>query len=513
MDTLVRELNRQGSQPRPAKALESVQFGEWKPDAAELLASVSNVQDVIPFGPNGYKPMPNFAAESTTAMSARCQGIGAVVDNSDSSYKYAGDATKLYQLLSNDWTDVSGGTTFTISADEWWSFLKDPESNKVLATNLQDGVYSATFGSTFAAHFTSTLRPKARSMAQLRSEFLMVFNVDEDGTKFPDRLRWSSIGDTNDMDASAANQSNSADLGGEWGEGMALYGGDEATAFLERAIYRGVYVGAPTVWDFGSALEQNRGLLAPKASQRVGRHIYYLANDGFFRWNGFQSEPIGDGKVNVEFFDDVETTYYHRITCTYDPKHQVVMWQYTDVTASTSTPTRILLYHWPSGWWGKAHITLDVLFPDLTNYVSPDDMTSISSSLDALEFSLDSSVWQGGRMRAGAVNASRQSGTFSGANLAAIIETGIRQFYPGRHAKITGAYPLVDGGTPTVAVAGARRLNDTFTFETAAAQNTSGKVPLRNKNKFHKLRMNVAAAGSWELATGVQPLGAPADGR
>ena len=243
MDTLVRELNRQGSQPRPAKALESVQFGEWKPDAAELLASVSNVQDVIPFGPNGYKPMPNFAAESTTAMSARCQGIGAVVDNSDSSYKYAGDATKLYQLLSNDWTDVSGGTTFTISADEWWSFLKDPESNKVLATNLQDGVYSATFGSTFAAHFTSTLRPKARSMAQLRSEFLMVFNVDEDGTKFPDRLRWSSIGDTNDMDASAANQSNSADLGGEWGEGMKrqrFWSGQFTAAYMSEHRQSGI---------------------------------------------------------------------------------------------------------------------------------------------------------------------------------------------------------------------------------------------------------------------------------
>ena len=64
-----------------------------------------------------------------------------------------------------------------------------------------------------------------------------------------------------------------------------------------------------------------------------------------------------------------------------------------------------------------------------------------------------------------------------------------------------------------MAVAGARRLNDTFTFETAATQAASGKCPIRNKNRFQKLRLNVAAGGTWEVATGVQPIGAPADGR
>ena len=494
----------------PAEALPPIQFGEWKPDAAELLADTTNVQNVIPFGPNGFKPMPDFAAESTTPMSTRCQGIAGIVNNADTAYRYAGDSTKLYELLALAWTDRSGGTTFTIAADESWSFLKDPVSNKVLACNRADGVFSASFGSDFATHFTSTLKPKPRCMAQVRSEFLMTLNVDEGGTLYPDRLRWGAIGSSTDMDASAANQSDSADLGGEWGEGMALYGGDEATAFLERAIYRINYVGPPTVWDPGDAVEENRGLLAPKASQRVGRNIYYLANDGFFLWNGLQSIPIGDGKVNVEFFDDADVTYYHRITCTYDPKHQVVMWQYVDTTASTSTPTRILLYHWPSGWWGKAHISLDVIFPDLTSHISPDVITT---SPDSWEFSPDSQVLAGGRIQAGGVNTSRNSGTFTGSNLATIIETGVKQFYPGRHCILSGAYPLVDGGTPTVAVAGARRLNDTFTFETAATQAASGKCPIRNKNRFQKLRLNVAAGGTWEVATGVQPIGAPADGR
>ena len=485
--------------------LPPIQFGEWTPDVPEISSSCPNLQDVIPFGPTGYKPMPDFAAVSTTALTARCQGAMPVFGADRTTYKFAGDATKLYGLEGAVWTDYSKGGGYTIASDEWWNFTKPPELDKILACHIDDPVQSVALGSTtFADHFTSTLKPKARYMTTVRDAFLMLANVDESGVQ-PTRVRWSARGDSTDMDQSAANQSDAEDLDESYGWIQGIFGGEDATVFQQNGITIGTYEGSPTIFRFDTR-ETARGLLAPKSAIRLGRNIYYLASDGFFRWDGGQSHNLSGGKINKTFFDDVEPTYYDRICSAVDYPNQMVMWAYTNTAATTATPNRILMYHWPSGWWARAHISVDFLFSDALNYTTLEALDNISSSIDALEFSLDSRVWAGGANQVGAFNTSFQSGTFTGSNLAAIIDTGQRQHFHGRNGLVTGAIPLVDGGEPTIQVAGAIGLNDTFTFETAAAQTLAGKCPLRKKARYHKYRLNVPAAATWTHATGIQPI-------
>lgn len=503
----------QGRANSPSRRpLKPIKFGEWLPDMPEIdnLGSV-NVSNVIPFGPAGYRPFKDFQASSTTALSARCLGAVSSTGVDGNVRSFAGDATKLYYLSSTAWT--SGGSGFTLGVDERWKFQKAPDADTMLACVRTEDVQAIGMvgDNTWAAYFTSTLKPKAKSMAQVGS-FLMLLNVNEGGAIYPDRLRWSSITDPADMDASAANQSGAEDLGGQFGHGQAIIGGETATVFLEQGIARATYVGSPAVFRI-DMVETNRGLLAENAILRLGRYIFFLAHDGFFLWDGLEAHPIGDRKVNQTFFDLVDSQYYSAISTAVDPEKQLFMMAFPSTGASGGICDKIIMYHWPSGWWGIADMVTQFIFTGLTPGVTLEGLDAISSSLDSLPFSLDSKAWQGGIFQVTAFNNSNQSGTFEGATLAATIDTGVREFHPGRKTLLTGARPIIDGGTPTVAVAGVARLNDTFSFESAVAQTTEGKCPIRNKQRYQKLRLGTTAGDSWTHAIGIAPIGSAAGER
>jgi hypothetical protein len=489
-----------------------IKFGEWLPDQAEIdNPGCVNVSNVTPFGPVGYKPFKAFSANSTTALAARCLGATSATGNTGVVRSFAGDATDLYYLSGSVWT--SGASSFTLGTDERWQFVKAPNADSMLACSQGEDVQviGMTGDNTFAAYFTSTLKPKAKYMAQVGTQ-LMLLNVNEGGTLYPDRVRWSSITDPADMDQSAANQSDAQDLGGEYGAGQAIIGGETGTIWLERGIARATYVGAPVIYRF-DMIETGRGLLAPGAISRLGRLVFFLAHDGFFLWDGLESHPIGDRKVNQTFFDKFDTQYASAVTTAVDPEQQLFMMAYPSTGASGGICDTIIMYHWPSGWWGEATISTEFLHSGLTPGLTLEQLDNINASIDALPFSLDSRAYQGGVLQVTSFNTSHQSGTFSGANLAATIDTGVRQLFPGKRALVAGMFPVCDGGTLTGSVAGAVRMNDTFTFDTAASQSTSGKVPLRNNNRYHKFRLNIAAGGTWTHASGIQPIASESGAR
>jgi|2_EtaG_2_1085320.scaffolds.fasta_scaffold17957_2 hypothetical protein len=511
MDKLIRGVQMGQQMSRSRAPMAPIKFGEWLPDMPEIdNPGCVNVSNVIPFGPGGYKPFKDFSAHSTTATTARVLGAVSASGTSGAVRSFCGDTSKLYYLDGTVWT--SGGSGFTLGNDENWNFLKAPNADTMLACAGSEDVQAIGMvgDNTFAAYFTSTLKPKPKYMAQVGS-FLMLLNVDEGGTVYPDRVRWSSITDPADMDASSANQSDAEDLGGEYGHGQAIIGGETATIFLERAIFRASFVGSPAVFRL-DAIETSRGLLAPGAIARLGRLIFYLAADGFFLWDGLESHPIGDRKVNQTFFDAVGTTYYSAISTAIDPQKQLFMVAYPTTSATGGIPDRLLMYHWPSGWWGEATVTTELIHTGLSPGLTLEELDAISTSLDGLPFSLDSPAWQGSVFQVTAFNSSHQSGTFTGATLAATIDTGIRQLTPGKQTKLTGALPIIDGGTPTIAVAGAVRMNNTFTFGSAVSQTTKGKCPIKDKNRFQKLRLGTSASDSWTHASGIQPIGSEAGG-
>ena len=78
--------------------------------------------------------------------------------------------------------------------------------------------------------------------------------------------------------------------------------------------------------------------------------IFYLAEDGFFFFNGSQSVPIGAGKVDEFFAKDLGPNFTSRITCSIDPLNQLVMWSYPSIE-STGDPDSIIIYNYAVKKW------------------------------------------------------------------------------------------------------------------------------------------------------------------
>lgn len=128
----------------------------------------------------------------------------------------------------------------------------------------------------------------------------------------------------------------------------------------------------------------------------------------------------------------------------------------------------------------------------------------VRSSIDAMTISLDSPVWAGGGVTFGAYNSDHKLSYFTGANLAATLETGETELNPGRQSMVTKLRPQVDGGTVTAAVAGRNRLLDSVSYDPLVAMSSTGEVSVRNEARYHRFRCQIAAGGTWTHAQGIQ---------
>jgi len=486
----------------------TIPFGEFTPDLPDFANPGSTIASgVQPFF-TSYKPQPNLGTAMSTALTGRAQGAFSVTDTVEgASQTFVADATKLYIVRDGSVTDVSKSGGYTVSVDESVEFVAF--NNKCVAASIENPlqVYPLNNSVTlFADLATSTLRPKARHIGVV-NQFIVLGNVDEGGTKYPNRLRWSALNDELDYDQSAATQSDLQDIEGDIGRSQRVVGGGEyGVIFSQNAIHRIEYIGSPEIFQI-TWVEQNRGTIAPGSVVPWGRLTYFLSDDGFFVFDGSVTRPISHGKVSKWLFDNLSSAdFFYRITGAVDAKNSLIYWTVITTNATGAFPNcdRIVLYHWPSGRWAYSDITTEMVFTGLES-LSLEDLDGFSTSIDTLTLSLDSQAFLGGKSRITAFDGSSTMKAFDGANIAATLETGEVQLVPGRRAVCNGFTPLVDGGTLTGAVGSVERLNNALTFDSANAQETTGHIPALNSGRFHKFRTSIAASGTWTHAQGVIP--------
>jgi hypothetical protein len=102
---------------------------------------------------------------------------------------------------------------------------------------------------------------------------------------------------------------------------------------------------------------------------------------------------------------------------------------------------------------------------------------------------------------------SHKSGSFSGANLAATIDTA--EFNPGggKRTVVRSCRPLVDG-TPQIQV-GSREIQQASTsvnFSAATGVTAAGMAPLYQSGRYHRIRMTQPAGATWNNAQGIDDL-------
>lgn len=475
-----------------------IPFGEYAPDLPVLgNPGSSAISNAIPH-PNGYKPLNSLSAYSS-ALTAYCRGAFTGKDSAGNVASYAGDASKLYRLVSATMTDSSKGGGYSCASDSYWEFVQF--SNSVIATNFDDTPQTMTIGGSAFADLTGT-PPKFRHVTTggPAGSFLIVGNTNDavDGS-VPYRVRWPGIGTITSWTVSATTQADFQDLQSVDGWVQTIIGGDITYVFQERCITRMAYVGSPVVFQFDK-VEGARGSLSPRGAISVGNLIFYFADDGFYVLSGGQSIPIGAGKVDKTFLADLNSSYLHRVSTAAIPDDKVVIWSYPGSGSSTGNPNKVLMYNWDTKKWCPGTFDHELIYRAQSIGVTLDGLDSLYSTLDSIPFSLDSKVWMGGKLQLAAFDTSHKQAFFTGTALDATFETKEFQANQNGRAEITEVIPLVDGGTHTVQMGTRETQATTVSYGSAVSEN-SGVCPVRSNSRYHRVRVN--NTGTFTDAVGV----------
>ena len=484
-----------------------VPFGEWLPDQAELGNPGSlTVKNVIP-AKNSYRPLQTLTAQSN-ALESRPLGAYSARDANNNVYFYVGTSSKLYEGINNTFTDESKGGGYSTASGDSWEFTQ--YGSKMIATNFTDAVQSIAIGGgsggAFADHITSTLKPKAKHIATVRS-FLVLGNTS-DGTDghVPFRTWWSGIKDSTDFDPDATTQSDYED-NEEGGWVQKIVGGAEyGVVFQERTISRMQYVGSPLIFSFEPA-DRRRGTKISNSVVGYGRMIFYISEEGFQIFDGTTSHPIGADKVDKTFWAQFDINNKDRLSASIDHQNKVVAWSFPGTGSTGGNPNKIWMYNWLYGKWSESEVDQNLLAKAETQGYTLDGLDSVGTDIDdtgVFSESFDSDVWKGGAGRFGAFDTAHKLGYFTGANMAATIDTSEAQLIGGQRAMLTAVRPIVDGGTPTVRIGSRNRTIDSHTFSTTVTANAIGLCPVRTNARYLRARMEMAAGQTWTHAQGIE---------
>jgi len=480
-------------------------FGEWLPDQMSLeSAGADKALNVIPLTERTYGPIAALS-ESWNALDSTCLGAASFRGVAGTVVNFAGTASKLYNLQSSVWTDVSKGGGYSVATNDKWQFSQF--GNDIIAVNGTDNPQKWTIGSSSAWADLGGSPPVARFTAQVR-DFVFLGRL----ASAQNRLQWSSI--NNDAEWTAGiNQGDDQDIP-TGGSIMSMVGGEIGIVISESAINRFTYVGTPLVFQ-RDTISIEHGTPCQNGTVGYQGAVFFVSWDGFWMLqNGTDLVPIGDQKVDKTFWNDpeiaVNQAYLYNVVAAYDPLNKLAVWAYPSVQSTNGAIDSMMIFNRTLGRWSFAQIPVEWIYSATTSQgYNIDTLDAVYGNLDAIPVSLDSPLLLGsGKFQLATFDTSHIFANFGGSNMQATIDTTEGQIIPGRRALATEIWPLVDGGTAITAQVGSRNLpNESLSYSSASTQNTVGFCPVRVDARFHKARVTIPAGSMWTHALGVNAVG------
>lgn len=338
------------------------------------LVSCSNISPTVR-GIESVKGPVDFGAAT---LAAACTGAATLRNLSNTARTWAGTATKLYEFNSSlTWDDRSRsvGGNYSLTSDDRWRFAI--YGNVHLATNKQD-----TLQATSATLFADVSGAPSASIVATINDFVFLFDTNE-GTygDSPDRWWCSALGDYTDWAPAIATQCATGRLTSIPGKirgGQRL--GEQMVVYKDRGIYVGTYTGPALIWDWAE-IPGDVGAVNNEVIINVGTEHYFMAHDGFFRFDGVTVRAI-DGPVRNWWINRVEASFLSLSLALHDRFLGLIYWYYAP--AGSQAPTEGLIYNYRTGAWGVVTQTVEatVTYEDATG--TWDSLGSAYSTFDDL---------------------------------------------------------------------------------------------------------------------------------
>lgn len=466
-------------------------LGPWLPDRPQVREPHLRTAEGVTPAAEGYEPFPGLAV-TTGALDARCRGAIGARDIDQAAHIYAGDATKLYELETAGWTDRSKGGGYSAGDETRWRYTA--YGDRLIATNSIEPIQYIDM-STAATQFADL--PGSPPTAEFITNF-KGFVVIGSTSASSIRVKWSGLENSEEW-TPGNSQSDEQDFP-EGGRITGLGSADVLYIFKEKAIIRGVYVGPPLIFQFDTIVT-GIGCTEPGSLVQYGRMFWFLHEDGYYAFDGEQVTPIGVEKFDQWFLADRARAYSYNMDVLVDPLTKTVQWAYPS-TSSGGLPDTILVYNWAVGTASYVRLQIECFIGAVSLGISPDDLTS--TDVDALTVSFDDPSFLGGVYYKGAFNYDHKLCSFSGANVAATLETGDMQINPMGRAMLRYATPIGDATDFTVSIGAKERQGDAFTFGPAVAQEASGRCPTRASGRFFRARLQAPSGSSWTHVNSIE---------
>lgn len=459
----------------------------FAPDSDPTVPGIlSDCTNLIPFE-SGFKGSPSAVATSLAALAAECRGA-AVINKLDGTRRvFAGTQTKLYEVAGGVWTDRSRATNYVGSSESRWVFCQFGDTT--IATNLADAMQSSNSG-IFADIATA---PKALVAVSASNNFVIAFNTNEAtyGSS-PDRWWCCAQSDATSWTPSVSTSANTGRLVAVEGAVQAAKTlGDYVVAYKKRAIFVGVFVGAPVVWQWNLIPGGEAGAVGLDAVCDIGGAHFIVGDDNFWIFDGTRPVPVGTGVVRQWFLDNSHPNYRYRTKATYDKQSNLVRINYPSNTSSGACDA-CLVYHVFKKQWGRADATVQATLNYIAAGVTIDGLNSYASTIDTLpNIPFDSQYWSAGGQSPSYFDSTNLLVSMNGASASSSFTTG--DLGDDDVVSTLDRFRVRFSRKPTTATAtGFFKMNegDSLTAGPTSSIN-DGKFDLRQSGRFHRVRVNM----------------------
>lgn len=464
------------------------------------------------------------------------RGAAAARTSSNSIATFAGSGSKLWKFAGTGsaWTNVSrnSGGNYALGTDDIWQFAQ--YGSNLVAVNGADAIQyidvnSGTNFAALSALATSGSPPSyARYLADC-GDILMFANTSNSTREvlWPGRnnILWWTKGQ---QDCDSQTFPDGGDIMGITGveQGGLIFQTDTVRQYFARSDR--------AIFEF-HRVEQAQGTLAPYSIIPYQGGGFYYSTKGFAAVGlDGTSRPIGYGYIDEWFLTTSNVkTRPKAVIGALDPLKARMFWLFANAGNATSNLYDQILCFDPAtvgtehGPWSHANIQATYIYAAATTATTLENLgiAGLGYNMDGVggtkvPYSLDSDVWKGGAPALAMYDTNNQLNFFTGANLAAQVDTAIFAPIPGKRSFIRGYRPVCDVNTPVGQttsnvqgrVANAERAEDFVVWGGYQNLTPQGLIPTRLSGRFLRAEVFIPAANVWNHLAGIDDIDIVSDG-